>query len=340
MSGPLAGLNILDFSTLLPGPFATMMLADLGADVLHIEAPNKADVVKDLQPQLESGVSASYAYLQRGKKKQVIDLKSAEGLQQIDELLLDYDIIIEQFRPGIMAKFGLDYDTLHARFPQLIYCSITGYGQTGPLATHAGHDINYLALSGVANSLRRAGERPVASGMQLADIAGGSLHAIIALLAAVIERGTTGFGQHIDISMLDAALALHPLFGPMQLATNETLEPEAAELNGGSFYDYYETKDGRYVAVGTLEIKFQQRLAEVLAIPDWFDVAMPLKKQRVAEAIRAKDFAAWQVILAHEPELCITPVLTFLEAVHQPHAQARGVLAQTQLVSPLRFTKK
>lgn len=154
MSGPLAGLNILDFSTLLPGPFATMMLADLGADVLHIEAPNKADVVKDLQPQLESGVSASYAYLQRGKKKQVIDLKSAEGLQQIDELLLEYDIIIEQFRPGIMAKFGLDYDTLHARFPQLIYCSITGYGQTGPLATHAGHDINYLALSGVANSLR------------------------------------------------------------------------------------------------------------------------------------------------------------------------------------------
>lgn len=339
MQGPLAGLKILDFSTLLPGPFATMLLADLGADVLHIEAPNKADVVKELSPQLDSGVSASYAYLHRGKNTRTLDLKTVEGLREVEDLLLEYDIVVEQFRPGVMAKFGLDYQTLSTRFPKLIYCSITGYGQSGPLAEHAGHDINYLALSGVANSLRRAGERPVASSLQLADIAGGALHAVIGLLAAVIERGTIGKGQQVDISMLDAALSLHPLFGPMQLATNQTIEPEAEALNGGSFYDYYETKDGRYVGVGSLEPKFQQRLSEVLAITDWFELDDVMKKQRVAQAIYAHDFSEWQAMLRNEPELCITPVLTFLEATQQPHAQARGLVENMQLVSPLRFIK-
>ncbi|WP_010287562.1 CaiB/BaiF CoA transferase family protein [Kurthia massiliensis] len=338
--GPLTGLKILDFSTLLPGPFATMILADLGAEVLHVEAPGKRDVVKDLKPQLESGQSASYEQLNRGKKTIEIDLKSPEGKKQVHALLEEYDIVVEQFRPGVMDRLGFGYASLKEQYPSLIYCAITGYGQTGPLANHAGHDINYLALSGIANGLRRKGERPVASSMQIADLGGGALHGVIAILTAYIERLRTGTGRYLDISMFDAALSLHPLFGPMQLALGEDIEPEAEELNGGSFYDYYETADGRYVAVGSLELKFQKRLCELLAIPNWFELSIEAQKEALIEAIRTKTFAQWQVILADESELCMTPVLTFLEAAKQPHAQARGLINDTQIQSPLHFTEK
>lgn len=338
--GPLTGLKILDFSTLLPGPFATMMLADLGADVLHVEAPGKRDVVKDLKPILESGNSASYEQLNRGKKTISIDLKSDEGKAKVHELLGQYDIVVEQFRPGVMERLGFGYEQLKTAHPALIYCSITGYGQTGPLAAHAGHDINYLALTGIANAMRRDGEKPVASAMQIADLGGGALHAVIGILTAYIERLRTGVGRHLDISMFDAALSLHPLFGPMQLATNEDIAPEAEELNGGSFYDYYETSDSRYIAVGSLELKFQQRLAELLEIPDWFEQSIDAQKALLTAAFQQKTFAQWQQLLVNESELCVTPVLTFLEATKQPHAQARGLVTGVQVNSPLHFTEK
>lgn len=338
--GPLNGLKILDFSTILPGPFATMMLADLGADVLHVEAPGKRDVVKDLKPILESGNSASYEQLNRGKQTISLDLKSPEGKAKVHKLLEEYDVIVEQFRPGVMERLGFGYEQLKADHPELIYCSITGYGQTGPLAAHAGHDINYLALTGIANALRRDGEKPVASSMQIADLGGGALHAVIGILTAYIERLRTGVGRHLDISMFDAALSLHPLFGPMQLATNEDVAPEAEELNGGSFYDYYETSDGRYIAVGSLELKFQQRLAELLNLPNWFEQSTAEQKATLTDAFKQNTFAEWQAILADESELCVTPVLTFLEAAHQPHTQARGLVTGTQVNSPLHFTEK
>jgi alpha-methylacyl-CoA racemase len=151
MKTPLQGLKVLDLSTLLPGPYASLMLADLGAEVLRVEAPNRPDMVRALPPKDASGQSAAHSYLNRGKKAIALDLKQAEGVELLRELVKHYDILLEQFRPGVMAKLGLDYTTLSAINPRLIYCSITGYGQTGPNRDRAGHDINYLALAGVSD---------------------------------------------------------------------------------------------------------------------------------------------------------------------------------------------
>ncbi len=159
-----------------------------------------------------TGNSAAHSYLNRNKKAIALDLKSPDAKSIIHKLLAEYDVVVEQFRPGVMARLGLDYETLKKINPNLIYCSITGYGQTGPLKDRAGHDINYLALSGVADYSRRKGERPVPQGVQIADIAGGSHHAVMAVLAAVIERSQTGEGQHLDISMTDCAFSMNAMF--------------------------------------------------------------------------------------------------------------------------------
>ena len=190
MLGPLATLKVLDFSTLLPGPFASLLLADMGAEVLRIESPTRLDLLRVLPPH-DQGVSASHAYLNRNKRSLALDLKQPEALEVIRSLLQDYDIVLEQFRPGVMERLGLGYEALKAINPKLIYVSITGYGQTGPYKDRAGHDINYLALSGVASYTGRADSGPLPLGMQVADVAGGSLHGVIGLLAAVIARQQT-----------------------------------------------------------------------------------------------------------------------------------------------------
>lgn len=194
MLGPLASLKVLDFSTLLPGPFASLLLADMGAEVLRIESPTRMDLLRVLPPH-DQGVSASHAYLNRNKRSLALDLKQPEALEVIKQLLQDHDIVLEQFRPGVMDRLGLGYEDLKAINPKLIYVSITGYGQTGPYKDRAGHDINYLALAGLSSYTGRADSGPVPLGMQVADVAGGSLHGVIGLLAAVIARQQTGQGS-------------------------------------------------------------------------------------------------------------------------------------------------
>ena len=204
MSLPLKGIKILDFSTLLPGPYATQLLADMGAEVLRIESPTRPDLVKFMPPMLGKGkgkVSAVHACLNRNKQCMAIDLKSAEAEEIVHKLVKEYDIVIEQFRPGVMKRLGLDYESLKKAQPKLIYCSITGYGQTGPLKNKAGHDINYLALSGLASYSGRKETGPVLSGTQIADIAGGSHHAVMAIQAAIIQRSVNETGQYLDVSM-------------------------------------------------------------------------------------------------------------------------------------------
>jgi len=336
MTLPLKGIKILDFSTLLPGPYATQLLADMGADVLRIESPTRPDLVKFMPPMLGEGkhkVSAVHASLNRNKQCIAVDLKSGEAKEIIYKLIKEYDIVIEQFRPNVMKRLGLDYETLKKIQPKLIYCSITGYGQTGQLKDRAGHDINYLALSGLASYSGRKETGPVLSGTQIADIAGGSHHAVMAIQAAIIQRSVSGGGQYLDISMCDAALALTTMFGASALASGTPPELGGEMLNGGLFYDYYETSDGRYLSLGSLEPVFASKVLEALGMNDW---ATKLSDQRlevqneVREQFKVvfKQHSLEYWVAIFEPlDACVEPVLTTEEAFSHPHFIERGMIS-------------
>ncbi len=257
MTGPLQSLRILDFTTLLPGPFATMMLADLGATVTRVEAPHRPDMVR-LLPPFDGDTAAWHSVLNRNKRSVALDLKHPQAGTIVRRLVEPggHDIVMEQFRPGVMERLGLDYESLRATNPALIYCSLTGYGQTGPDRDRAGHDINFTARSGIMSYSGRAAGGPPPLGVQLGDIGGGAFGALVGLLAAVIHRQATGEGQAVDISMHDMLLAWQAHLASHVLVAGEMPQPESMPLNGGLAYDYYETSDGRYLAVGSLEPKF------------------------------------------------------------------------------------
>ncbi|BCT34823.1 CaiB/BaiF CoA transferase family protein [Pseudomonas protegens] len=352
MQGPLASLKVLDFSTLLPGPFASLLLADMGAEVLRIESPTRMDLLRVLPP-LDHGVSASHAYLNRNKRSLALDLKRPEALEVIRQLLQDHDIVLEQFRPGVMERLGLGYEALKAINPRLIYVSITGYGQTGPYKDRAGHDINYLALAGLASQTGRRDQGPLPLGIQAADIAGGSLHGVIGLLAAVIARQHSGQGQHLDISMTDCVFSLNAMAGAGYLACGVEPGMEQQVLNGGSFYDYYRSRDGRWLSVGSLEPVFMQQLCQALGRPELAvqGLSPMLEQQRaLKQALQIEfekhDFAELCQLFAGL-DACVEPVLSLAEAVEHPQLQARQLLSQvpredgspqTQMACPLKFS--
>ncbi|MDP1539757.1 MAG: CaiB/BaiF CoA-transferase family protein [Moraxellaceae bacterium] len=353
MSGPLSGLKVLDFSTLLPGPFATMMFADMGADVLRVESPSRPDMVRVMPPYADDGNSAAHGFLNRSKRSIAIDLKRPEGVEIVKQLIAEYDIVIEQFRPGVMDRLGVGYEALKAINPKLIYCSITGYGQTGPYRDRAGHDMNYLAIAGVLGYNGRKASGPAPMAVQVADVAGGSCHAVIGVLAAVIHRASTGQGQYIDISMTDAAFSLHALTAPSALMGHDQPALEATQLNGGTFYDCYETADGRHFSVGGLEPQFFMQFCAAIGRPELApqglnmmpDVVAALKTE-IRQEMKKKTYAEWQdIFLAIDS--CTEPVLRFDEAINHPHIVARELLVdvpqsnggqQRQLASPIKFS--
>ncbi|SES42366.1 CaiB/BaiF CoA-transferase family protein [Psychrobacillus sp. OK032] len=351
--GILDGLKVLDFSTLLPGPFATMMLADMGAEVVKVEAPDREDLVKYLGP-IDGEVSATFGHLNRSKRSLALDLKQTEAKEIIYQLIQEYDIVIEQFRPGVMDKLGVGYEKLKEINPKIIYCSITGYGQTGPLCNRAGHDINYLSLAGVSSYSFRKDQIPVPAGIQVADIAGGSMPAVIGILAAVYHREKTGEGQQIDISLTDVSFSLNAMYGPGYLVGKEEPESESLLLNGGSFYDYYETKDNRYLSVGSLEPPFQAMLCELIGDPGLTKLSsseleeeQQAFKEILVKVIKQKTFEEWLSILEDDFDGCIEPVLSFSEAVNHPQIKAREMVVsvpkkeggtQRQIAFPIKFS--
>ncbi|MBK5542979.1 CoA transferase [Pseudomonas sp. TH05] len=353
MHGPLATLKVLDFSTLLPGPFASLLLADMGADVVRIESPTRMDLLRVLPPH-DHGVSASHAYLNRNKRSLALDLKQPEALEVVRQLVLDYDIVLEQFRPGVMERLGLGYEALKALNPKLIYVSITGYGQTGPYRERAGHDINYLALAGLASYTGRQDSGPLPLGIQAADIAGGSLHGVIGLLAAVIARQHSGVGQHLDVSMTDCAFSLNAMAGAGYLACGVEPQREDQMLNGGSFYDYYRSRDGRWLSVGSLEPGFMQALCDALGRPELAAQGLsprPEQQQALKQALQIefekRDFAELCELFA-ALDACVEPVLSLAEALEHPQLQARQLVsqvprgdgsAQAQMACPLKFSQ-
>lgn len=351
--GILSGLKVLDFSTLLPGPFATMMLADMGADVVKVEAPNRTDLVKYLGP-MDGEVSATFGHLNRSKRSLALDLKQPEAKEIIYQLIHEYDIVVEQFRPGVMDKLGIGYEKLKEINPNVIFCSITGYGQTGPLRKRAGHDINYLSLAGVTSYSFRKDQNPVPAGVQIADIAGGSMPAVIGILAAVYHREKTGAGQQIDISLTDVSFSLNAMYGPGYLVGKEEPNPEALLLNGGSFYDYYETKDHRYLSIGSLEPQFQAILCELIGDPSLIKLSgselvedQQAFKEILIKAIMQKTLEEWILILDNDFDGCIEPVLSFSEAANHPQLEAREMIVtvpkkdggtQHQIAFPIKFS--
>jgi len=354
MPGPLASLKILDFTALLPGPFATMALADMGAAVIRVESPTRPDMVRFLPP-CDGDTSAWHSVLNRNKRSLALDLKQPGAADVIRRLITTggYDIVIEQFRPGVMERLGLGYESLRAANPALIYCALTGYGQTGPLRARAGHDNNYLALSGALSYSGRRETGPPPLGIQVADIGGGALGALVGLLAAVVHRAATGEGQLVDISMLDMMLAWQAHLMSHHLVAGETPEPESMPLNGGRAYDLYETADGRRLSVGSLEPKFWEGFCAAVGRPDLAAPGLsldPAEQARVKAETRAvvltRPLAEWIAVFA-PLDVCVEPVLTVPEALAQPHVAARGLLVdvpkpaggtQRQIASPWRFS--
>ena len=350
MNGPLSSLKVLDFSTLLPGPFASLMLADMGAEVLRVESPTRVDLTRIMPPHVD-GVSANHAYLNRNKRCISLDLKAPAAVEVVKQLVAEYDIVLEQFRPGVMDRLGIGYAVLKAINPGLIYVSITGYGQTGPYKDRAGHDINYLAVAGVASHTGRADSGPLPLGMQVADIAGGSLHGVIGLLAAVVQRQATGQGQQVDISMTDCSFSLNAMAGAAALTAGIEPEMQGNALNGGSFYDYYRARDGQWFSVGSLEPQFMQQLCNALGRPELAVLGLrPDKQEELKREIRSefekRDGLEWLQVFA-SLDACVEPLLSFSESAAHPQIKARelvvevphaGKPAQRQIAHPIKFS--
>ncbi|MHB9099471.1 MAG: CaiB/BaiF CoA transferase family protein, partial [Syntrophales bacterium] len=333
---PLKGLKILDFTTLLPGPYATMMLADMGADVLRIVSGSRPDLVDFMPPCIAgTNLSCAAATLGRGKRSMALNLKDPRAVKIVLGLITSHDILIEQFRPGVMAKFGLDYATLKAANPSLIYCSLTGYGQTGPFRSRAGHDINYLARSGIASYSGRKASGPSLTGMQIADIASGSNNSVIGILAAVVHRQMTGEGQHVDVSMTDGVIAFNAIAGAAYLTDETEARREEGVLNGGSLYDFYETKDGEYLSFGGLEPQFFAAFCETIGRPDLIPGGVfPMDISRIKGEVRAllktKTREEWMPLFG-KVDACVEPVLALGEALRDPHVAARGLVVEVKL---------
>ncbi len=353
MAGPLTGLKVLDFSTLLPGPYATMVLADLGADVLRVVSGSRPDLADFMPPILpNTKISANGAWMGRGKRSITLNLKDERAIKIVHQLIAEYDIIVEQFRPGVMGRFGLAYDDLKKINPAIIYGSLTGYGQTGPLSKKAGHDINYISRSGLMSYSGRGETGPSLTGMQIADVASGSNNMIIGILAAVYSRNNTGKGQYIDISMMDGVMAFHAMTGAGFLAGDDEPQREAGFLNGGCLYDFYQTGDDKYLSFGGLEPQFFSAFCKAIGCDDLIEGGVNPKdvqkvKERVRKIIKEKNLDEW-VNIFNQVDACVEPVLTLEEVLKDPHVIERKMIVDIkipeggtvkQIATPIRFSE-
>jgi len=353
MKALLSNLKILDFTTLLPGPFATMYLADLGADVLRIESPSRPDLIRLMPPYVDENkkISCFHSYLNRNKKSIALDLKHKDSFVIIERLVKTYDVIVEQFRPGAMERLGLSYKRLSAINSKIIYCSLTGYGQNGPLSNRAGHDINFMSLSGIMSYSGKKECGPNLMGIQIADISG-SYNTAISILAALINRMGAGKGQYIDVSMLDCLFPYHAISAIKELCGEAKVGYETELLNGGSLYDFYETADGEYLSFGGLEAKFFERFCDVLGIEELKEGGITQlsklsdSKKKVVDLIRSKPRDYW-IQKFKAADVCVEPILSFREAIDTDHAKERGLLVEvpcsqnenvTQIAHPVKYS--
>jgi crotonobetainyl-CoA:carnitine CoA-transferase CaiB-like acyl-CoA transferase len=327
MTAPLAGIRVLDLTRLLPGPAATLVLADLGAQVDKIEDPELGDYAREMPP-LVAGFGAAFHALNRGKRSAVVDLRIPRGVRAFERLVATYDVVVEQFRPGVLDRLGIGHARLAALNPKLIVAGLTGYGQSGPLRDRAGHDLDYLARAGLLGLQGPEDGKPQIPAFQLADVAGG-LFAVIAVISALYERERTGQGKILDIAMLDSVIPFATVtLG--RLLGGEVPGRGSELLTGGSAaYDTYLTKDGQAVALGALEPKFLERFVSAAGIEGAEGALVPGAHQpevrrAFARVFASKTRAEWETFgAAHD--CCLEPVLRPDELLGDPQIAARGL---------------
>ena len=330
MSGPLAGYKIIEISGIGPGPFGAMMLSDLGAEMIRVEKPGAA-----LWPH------PSMDLLNRGRRCVCIELKRPEGVETLLRLIESHDALLEGFRPGVMERLGLGPDVCLERNPRLVYGRMTGWGQSGPLADAAGHDINYIALAGALHPIGRRGAPPTVPLNLVGDFGGGGLLLAYGIVCALLERERSGKGQVVDAAMVDGAAILMTIFHATQQLGFTTDERGTNLLDSGShFYDAYETKDGRWISIGSFEPKFYALLLEKLDLsadefPQMDSEKWPELKQQVAEIFKRKTRDEWCALL-EGTDVCFAPVLTLAESREHPHAKARGTYVEIDGVAQPR----
>jgi alpha-methylacyl-CoA racemase len=325
--GPLAGLKILEIAALGPAPFASMMLADMGAEILRIDRAERVEGgERDAPPPLD--------FLSRGRRSVGLDLKSPAGVELLLKLVETADVILEGFRPGVMERLGVGPEVCLARNPRIIFGRMTGWGQEGPLAQAAGHDINYIALAGALEPIGRRGEKPLPPLNLVGDFGGGGMLLAYGIACALVERARSGKGQVVDAAMVDGAAALMTFFHAAQQAGWWKPERGTNLLDGGApFYDTYETSDGKYIAVGAIESKFYAELIAKLGLasedlPDQMDRSRwEEQRERFAGLIKTRTREAWCEIL-EGTDACFAPVLSLAEASEHPHLRARGTFVE------------
>lgn len=324
---PLSGIRVLDFSTLLPGPMATLLLAEAGAEVIKIERAATGEDVRGYEPRF-ADTSVSFAMLNRGKRSIAIDLKAPDAVARLRPLIESADVVMEQFRPGVMDRLGLGFDALSAVNPRLVYCAITGYGQDGPKAQVAAHDLNYQADAGMLSVGAAPDGSPVVPSALVADIAGGSYPAVINILLALRQRDRTGKGCKLDIAMTDGLLPFLYWGIGNGSATGRWPQPGAELLSGGSpRYQIYRTADDRFLAAAPLEDRFWTVFCHAMELPPALhdDRKDPqATRAAIAQIVRRRTAAEWMQRLAGK-DLCCNIVRTIEEALADPQFQTRGM---------------
>jgi crotonobetainyl-CoA:carnitine CoA-transferase CaiB-like acyl-CoA transferase len=342
MPAPLEGIRVLDVTRLAPGPFCTMILGDLGAEVIKVEEPGPPGG-RRAQQAGKAGVrppgaafSASpYNALNRNKKSVGLNLKSGPGREVMLRLAQRADVLVEEFRPGVAKRLGIDYEILGVRNPRLIYCAITGYGQNGPYRTMVGHDLNYIGAAGALSLIGRREGAPVIPHNLLADYAGGGMHAAIGILAALVARNMTGRGQYVDVAMTDGTMALLAQSFSAYFGTGRAPKRGESTLDGGlPNYNVYLTKDGKYVTLAALEPWFFANLCRALGRDDLIEYEFdPSKRSEIAEFLRqtflTRTRDEWFEALG-KTDVCVGKMLTFDEVTEDPQVLARKMVVELE----------
>jgi len=335
MEPPLKNIVVLDLSRLLPGPLCSLFLADLGAEVIKIEDTEAGDYIRWLPPLLDD-YGAVYHALNRNKKSIRLNLKMPEGKEIFKKLVNTADVVLESFRPGTMDRLGLGYNVLQENNPRIIYCAITGYGQDGPYKDKAGHDLNYISIAGLLGTCGESVKPPSMPGVQIADIGGGSLTALSAILLALYQREKTGRGQFLDVSMTDGCFSFLMHHLAESAARGSPHRRGKERLTGGlACYQVYRTKDNKYISIGALEPKFWANLLKILNREDLINLQFIEEEQeRVREELQkvfiTKTRNEWISLLSGN-DLCVEPVYDLEEAGEDPQIRFRGIFRRIKL---------
>jgi crotonobetainyl-CoA:carnitine CoA-transferase CaiB-like acyl-CoA transferase len=332
MTHALEGLKVLDLTRLLPGGYCTLLLADMGADVLKVEDPFGGDYVRWFPPKVNEE-STYFLAVNRNKKSMKLNLKSDRGKEIFRQLVGQYDVLVEGFRPGVMDRLGLGYDAVSKVNPRIVFCSISGYGQDGPYSQKAGHDINYIGTAGILGITGPKGRPPVVPGVPMADFGGGGMLAALGIMMALYHRDRSGEGQHVDISMTDGVASWMANIAAKHFVDGDPQDRGEVDLAGGFIcYDCYETKDGQYLSVGALEPKFWANFCRLAGREDLVDSQVDKDgdgklKEEVGTLFKSKTMDEWLALLDGE-DTCIDKINTVAEAIKDPQMLHREMIVE------------